>query len=274
MDPRKLSFLQAVIGTDGANALTKATSARSDLEWAIFPRVVMSWLEVTAHAGTFAESVPGVQAVQLNFRKNEDGFTGSINIGSEVYGFRDATLYHVAGSVAVALGASPEHAPELRSPALAKLGKSVDLLVRSRTLRKMQQRHGGAKGAQPQGQAAAAIPPAAPAAPLPSQPKQTQPVGTKVGTSSVAKPAATAPKLPGVKPKRTATVKVTKAEAASRCPACASTQFKANRYVGCLCFAELAKTVKTTATVDGYMLELGLGWDAEAVTTLAENLGK
>jgi hypothetical protein len=26
MDPRKLSFLQAVIGTDGANALTKATS--------------------------------------------------------------------------------------------------------------------------------------------------------------------------------------------------------------------------------------------------------
>jgi hypothetical protein len=137
MDPRKLSFLQAVIGTDGANALTKATSARADLEWAILPRVIMSWLEVQSHAGEYAEAVPGVQAVQLSFRKNEDGFTGSINIGSEAYKFKDATLYHVAGSIAVALGASPEHAPELRSPALAKLGKSVDLLVRSRTLRKM-----------------------------------------------------------------------------------------------------------------------------------------
>ena len=174
MDPRKLSFLQAVIGADGAGALTKATNQHPDLEWAIFPRVVMSWLEAAAHAGEYAEALPGTN-IHLSFRKNEDSFSGHVSIGPEIYSFRDATLYHVAGSVAVALGASPEHAPELKSPALAKLGKSVDLLVRSRTLRKMQQRHGGAKGTQPLGQAASAIPPAAPAAPTPPQPKPTAP---------------------------------------------------------------------------------------------------
>jgi hypothetical protein len=123
MDPRKLSFLQAVIGNDGAGALTKATSRHPDLEWAIFPRVVMSWLEIVSHVGAFNETLPGTN-VNLNFRKAEDSFSGHVSIGPEIYGFRDATLYHVAGAVAVALGAGPEHAPELKSPSLAKLGKS------------------------------------------------------------------------------------------------------------------------------------------------------
>jgi hypothetical protein len=268
MDPRKLSFLQAVIGSDGAGALTKATHQRPDLEWALFPRVVMSWLEVASHAGEYAESVPGTK-VNLNFRKSEDGFTGHVSIGPEVYSFRDATLYHVAGSVAVALGATPEHAPELRSPALAKLGKSVDLLVRARTLRKMQQqRHGGAKGTQPKAQAAAAIAPAAPALPQPTQPKQPSNVGTKVGTQ--VKTNTASPKLPGIK---RPSMKVTKAEASGRCPVCASSLFKADRFTGCLCLAELAKSVKTTVTSDGYNLDLS-GWDAEAISTLADTFGK
>jgi hypothetical protein len=279
MDTRKFQFLTAVIGVDGARALAKATSASADLEWAIFPRVVMSWLEVQGHAPSFNEGLPGVDEVRLNFRKSEDAFTGSINIGPDVYAFRDATLYHVAGSVAVALGASPDHAPELRSPALAKLGKSVDLLVRSRTLRKMQAAHaGGARGAKPPGVAAAPIPPSAAQPPVPVQGNVPSQVGTKVGTT--AKASAT-PKLPSVKPTpaktgvpKKSTLKVTKAEAALHCRACGDTQFKASTYIGCICFSDLRKAVATHVVADGYVLEFGSSWDAAAITTLAETLGK
>jgi hypothetical protein len=115
--------------------------------------------------------------------------------------------------------------------------------------------HGGAAGAQPKAQAAAAIPPAAPQPAAPTQPKQT---GIK---------------LPGMTPKKPQ-LKVTKAEAGSRCPACSGVQFKAERFVGCLCFAGLAKSVKTSPHLEGFVLELGAGWDADAIATLAETLGK
>jgi hypothetical protein len=282
VDQRKISFLQAVIGDDGARALTKATSASTDLEWAIFPRVVMSWLEVVSH-GAYNSALPGTNDVKLTLRKGaDDAFFGSVNIGDELYAFRDTTLYHVAGAVAVALGAAPTNAPELRHPSLAKLGKSVDLLVRSRTLRKMQQKHaGGAKGNLP-GTAAAPRAPQGPVGPVAVQPTQPSQVGTKVATAmkpakTNATPGATpsaAPKLPGVKPPKKPTLKVGKSEAATRCGACGGSQFEASSYVGCLCFAELAKSVRTTVVGNCYLLEFGSGWDIESITTLAETLGK
>lgn len=279
MDPRKLSFLQAVVGNDGARALAKATSQSADLEWAIFPRVVMSWLEVVSHAN-YADALPGADGIKLVLRKNDDGWSGSVNIGDELYAFRDTTLFHVSGAVAVALGAAPEHAPELRHPALAKLGKSVDLLVKSRTLRKMQQqKHGGAKGTLP-GVAAAPRGPLQPLAPTPTQPDQPSQVGTKVAVAPSKAPKtggavpSAAPKLPGIKQPKKPTLKVNKSEAGARCGACGGAQFKRDRYTGCICFADLAKSVRTTATDDSYVLEFGAGWDADAITTLAETLGK
>lgn len=259
MDPRKHSFLQAVVGPDGARALAKAASS-PDLEWAIFPRVVMAWLEVVGHAGAYSAptALPGAPDVQMSLAKAESetgGYRGSINIGDHVYSFDDASLYHVAGSVAIALGVEGERAPELlRSSALAKLGKNIDLLVKSRALRKAQElkRQGAAKGVNLPGQAAA---PKGPIPPTPPQAIQQQP-GVKAK-----------PRLP-----RRPTIKITKAELRPTCGACGTVQFISNRYVGCPCFADLAKAVKTTTTPDGWTLELGPAWDVEALITLAENL--
>jgi hypothetical protein len=44
--------------------------------------------------------------------------------------------------------------------------------------------------------------------------------------------------------------------------------------VACLCFKDLRKSVETTVIEGGYILTFGRDWDREAVTTLAENLGK
>lgn len=314
MDPRKAQFLKAVVGDDGASALLKAAAAHPDLEWAVFPRVVMSWLEVVG-LGPFSAQLPGVDGTHLDLAKAEGGFTGCVTVGDQVYRFESQTLYHVAGGVAVALGGG-EPAPPLTSPSLAKLGKSVDLLVRARTLRKAQEalekhrskpcahcgkgpvdhydernspagkekhkyethaqirdqkreeRHqkmveemraqykkaehkGGAKGANQPGAAAAPKAPQGPQAPIPTQPKQNQ----------------------QMKPRKPQ-LKVTKSEAQAPCRACGGLTFRGDRFVGCLCWADLAKTAKTTPVDGGYVLELGAGWDAEAVATLAESFGR
>jgi hypothetical protein len=265
MDSRKLQFLKAVIGPDGASALAKAATANPDLEWAIFPRVVMAWLDVVGHAGDYSDELPGAADVKLKLHKSEGVYSGSINIGNALYPLQDVSLYHVAGAVAVALGAEARSAPELRSPHLAKLGKSIDVLVKSRTLRKAiakQKTQGGAKGAGP-GQPAAARPPMQPLGPQAVQAPNTGKNGT----------AGTKVQLPGTKPKKP-TMKVTKSEAGTKCSACGHSQFKKERYNGCFCFSDMAKSVRTTPIDDGYVLEFGSQWDADAIATLAESLGK
>lgn len=114
MDTRKIQFLKAVIGEDGGRALAKAAAQSADLEWAILPRVIMAWLEVVGE-GQYQDHLPGVQGANLTFKKSESGFVGSIDIGDDVYTFVDASLNHVAGSVAVALGADPR-APSFAAP--------------------------------------------------------------------------------------------------------------------------------------------------------------
>lgn len=287
MDPRKLSFLQAVIGPDGAKALAKA-AVTPDLEWALLPRVVMSWLEVVAH-GSYHGALPGIDETHLVLRKGETDFDGSITIGTDTYTFRDASIYHVAGSVAVAMGLDHEPQPALRHPALAKLGKSIDVLVKARTLRKASAQHsGGAKGVTLPGTAAKPQAPLAPLGPVAIQPKIAGPgVGTKSAVSAkptasktspgappagaAGKPKVAPPKLPGIKQP---TIKVSKAESKTPCPACGAIQFKDDRYVGCICFADLCKHTRTMALNDGYVIELGKGWHHEEICVLAEGLGK
>lgn len=289
MDPRKLAFLQAVIGPDGARALAKAART-PDLEWAIFPRVVMSWVEV-ASEGLYDADLPGVEGTHLCLAKTEAGFRGSIEFGEQSYAFDGASLFHVAGSVAVALGGDHAAPPPLQHPALPKLGQSIDLLVRARQLRKAQH-HGAAKGAAGPGQAAAPQAPLAPIPPIAAAPKPVGPAaGTKVGGAGqkastspegVAKPAglkvaapkATLPKLPKLPKRAVVKMKVSKAEAARPCPTCAGAQFRDGQYTACLCFKDLAKSCKTTQIAEGFLLEFGGAWDHEAITTLAENLGK
>lgn len=262
MDTRKIQFLKAVIGEDGGQALAKAAAQSADLEWAILPRVIMAWLEVVGE-GQYQDHLPGVQGTNLSFKKSESGFVGSIDIGDDVYTFVDASLNHVAGSVAVALGADPR-APELRSPQFAKLGKAIDVLVKSRTLRKIAAKvHGGAKGAATPGAAAAPRPPMGAAPPTAVQPQNTGKNGT-LGSKV---------QLPGVKPKKQ-TMKVTKAEADAQCGVCRLKNFSGGKYAGCLCFTALAKSVRTVAVEGGYVLEFGSAWDADAIVTLAEALGK
>ena len=48
-------------------------------------------------------------------------------------------------------------------------------------------------------------------------------------------------------------------------PVCALPQFKGERLVGCLCFADLAKNATTERTQDGLTVTFGLDGEPEAM---------
>lgn len=135
MDPRKLQFLQAVVGPDGAQALAKAAERAAELDQVIFPRAVVAWLENIAPFG-FEGNVPGVEDAKFRFAKSEKGFDGMVTLNGELHQFEDASIDHLAGCVAVALGLDHERMDSRAKPQqLVKLGKSIDLLVKTQLVK-------------------------------------------------------------------------------------------------------------------------------------------
>lgn len=132
MDDRKLKFLKAVLGEDGAKALAKAAERGPELENALLPRTIMSWLGLAAR-DDFEGRLPGVENTYLQFSKSEDRFSGSVAVGDEVYAFQQASILHLGACVAVALGADHERVSlRLRDLDIQRLGKNIDLLVKAR----------------------------------------------------------------------------------------------------------------------------------------------
>lgn len=253
MEFGKHTFLAAVVGDDAATALAKAEALGPDVAWAIFPRAVLSWIDVVA-ATDFSGTIPGTD-INLTLKKHEGTYSGSVSSGDkELYSFCQQPLFHVAGSVVVAVAGDGDPAPPLTSPALARLGKSIDLLVRSRTLRKMQRQktQGGASGGK--GKAAAPIAPVAPVQPDPTAPATNQKAKTKPSTAN---PPA---------------IKISKAQAQQDCGVCGGLQFKGSAFTGCACFRTLAKSVKVTDTGTHFVVVLGPDWDVDARLTWIEGI--
>lgn len=133
MQPRQYSFLVSVLGEDGARALKKAAERSDALGQALLPRAILSWLGL-ASRWDYEGGLPGVENTYVAFKKSEDErLSGSIALGGDVYDFEGASPYHVAATVGVVLGMddSPLH-PSVRDLDLARLGKSIDALVKYR----------------------------------------------------------------------------------------------------------------------------------------------
>lgn len=132
MDPTKLSFLIQILGADGAKALCKAADRNIEIESVLVPRAILAWLGLVGRSD-YEGDLPGVSNTYLSFTKSEEAYTGSVTIGSDVYNFDRAPLMHLAASVAVAIGVDADKFdPGLRDLDLARLGKSIDLLVKAR----------------------------------------------------------------------------------------------------------------------------------------------
>lgn len=287
MDSTKLTFLKAVVGHDGAEALHRAASRSAELAGAIYPRAILAWLDVV---GQFDGVLPGTDC-RASFKKSDAGFDGYVTVGENLYDFKQADLFHLAGSIAVAIGCDDERLdPELTPALVAKLGKSIDVLVKSTAVRsqlaKADQAPKAKNRIQLPGQAAKPLAPEAPAPPIAKQPKMQTATPGAVATSPSK---LTTPEIPGTgqkaagvqlpkapkAPKGAApSTKVLKSNAYIRCGICGGAQFRGNAFIGCRCFAALAKSVTVTETKTHFQLAFGSDWDADAIDAVMGALRK
>lgn len=108
----------------------KASERSPALEHALVPRAILAWIK---SASMYDGDLPGVDGAVVSFEKSETGFAGSIGIGEGLYKFQSASVFHLAASVAVALGVSQdEDADDVRDLDLERLGKSIDILAKAR----------------------------------------------------------------------------------------------------------------------------------------------
>lgn len=256
------------------------------------PRAILAWIQ---SASLYEGEVPGVPQAFVSFQKSDVGFSGSVGLGDDTYKFEGASLFHLAASVAVAMGVEYEEvSADLRDLDIEKLGKSIDLLAKARRAavelqkgRKWMGDHPGdedlsdaeferkydcdrdevrrrmAKAAEGPGPAHA---PNAPAAPTPPTPVAPQP-----GKASL-------PKLPkppsAAKPGKA--MKLTRSETTHACPSCGQAQFQGNVFRGCICFRDLAKSATVQdANENDVTIKLDTSaWDGDALLTFLESIGR
>lgn len=295
MQPQHIQFLTAVLGNDGAQALQKAADRSEDLGNALVPRAILSWLNA-ATKYDFDGAIPGVTNTYVSFSKSEKGFSGSIDLHGENYAFKDASIFHLAASVATAINVN-DISTGARSSEIEKLGRSVDLLAKTRilsdalskaekekqeksyecqgkdectdvgcitrghVLEKNKDSHGGAAS---KGAAASAVAPAMPLPPTAVQPEQPR-ITAKL------------PKLPGsAQAPKVIKVELTKTEANKECSMCGQSQFSDDKFKGCLCLRALAKGSKVMSIEeDFYKIDLDTSdWGKEEVLVLLECIGR
>lgn len=265
-------FLVEVLGPDGASALIKATERSQELGNALLPRSVLAW--INTHSDQFQGELPGTNTA-VAFSKSEEGYSGYVGVGTDMYRFTNATLFHVAASVSVALGAAGEGVAAARGLHLENLGRSIDLLAKSQKLHKELDKKKAAeeleksKDKPAEGAPGPSHAPTKPDAPLPPT-KVAPPIPNP-------QPKPTRPKIPRpAKPVAGHTLKLTRSEADSTCELCGIGQFTNEQFTACHCLRVLAKSVKVLAFEPvSVTLELGgEDWDLEARTTLLQIVGR
>lgn len=132
MDKAKLDFLEEVLGVDGAKALVKASERAEKLKNVIVPRAILSWVNAAAQM-SYTGAIPGIKGC-LEFAKSE--CSGEMAIGKDTYEFNAAGVFSVAAAMAVSLGADDDQFDtNLKDKDIVRLGKSIDLLVKSKMAR-------------------------------------------------------------------------------------------------------------------------------------------
>lgn len=223
MESLQKSFLFAVAGEQGAQALLKAASQSQKINESVIPCTVMSWAKTVGP--DFQGAIPGTEIIIKS--------TGSIP--------------NLIAKTLVGLGISKLETINYFKE-LDKLIKSIDLLVTCRIEDMKKNEYDRKKKIlQPEKKAV----PAGPKAPTPPVLEQK------------ASPKRQSLKLPKVN-KQPLLVKVYKIQAEKKCDICGNGHFQGDKYTGCSCTKELAKSIKTEVFNGYYLLKLNKDLEEEA----------
>jgi hypothetical protein len=264
---QKNQFLKAVLGDDGAQALRKAAERSDTLENALIPRTILAWIGIAARS-SYSGALPGIENTYVEFTKSENGYSGQIAIGDDVYEFKDKNVYHLTASVAVSMGVDHERVPaNLKDSDVARLGKSIDLLVKARVVTEqlLKKAVAGAEAPGPAAKPTPAADPIAPDAPTAQQ-------------AALPKPTKAKPKLPRTSSKATSVpmlpkLKLSEAQLQKKCTACSSGHLRNGKFIGCMCWRDLAKSTTLVKNGDGsFTMSFGKDWDQDAVETFVADM--
>ena len=114
------AFLEATLGADGYQALSKAAERLPELQSVFVPRTVIAWLSCAARLG-FEGQVPGTEATITKGELLVDGYTYETQ---DLMKASAALTMHLMDEVSI-----PE---ELDPKQIARLAKSVDALTKAR----------------------------------------------------------------------------------------------------------------------------------------------
>lgn len=288
------TFVKTVLGDHGYAAVQKAVAQMPELGNAVPSQTILSWVETCARF-EYEGNIPGTENT-FAIAKSEDGFRVRLNDESANF----SSISGIAMVLASTLDFLPETAPSLGRDQLDQLVKSIDLLTKF-NLAKAQ---GQVRAARPPSaptspakqtepiQAGVKNPPMAkvktqiPATTVGAKPTQPytgaaiQPSVSKpptadstkmktVGSNIVKPPAAGKPQQTAKKPKRVATL--ARSETAKVCPSCGQHAFSQTEFVGCKCFADLAKSTYSKKVEDGFVIFFNYQWDADSINLLLKN---
>lgn len=273
MDERKYAFLRAVLGNDGASSLKKAADKYDGLEGAIVPRAIMAWLGVVARAD-YEGGLPGVDDSYLDFAKNDDGtYSGSIAIEEAIFPFQNANVFHLAASIALSLGASLD-TEKLTDVDMVKLGKSIDVLVKAKYLSGTDILSKALPGPphkpEVRGVPQAAVPPQKQIdkgpKPLPSQQPAKAPKEAPIPKHKI-------PKLKVSLPKTAKSFDIPEKATKKECKECGLPLVKNEKFVGCMCFRDMARYIQLQKGEGSYTLSFGSSLDDDAIAAVLDTLG-
>jgi hypothetical protein len=288
--PKYQDFMKSVLGEHGFVAIQNAAAKMPELMDAVPAQTILSWTDVAARI-EFDGEVPAT-AHRFAIKKNETGFDVTLNGNS-------AHVDHItqaATVIADVLGFVPSAKPTIRKSQLDQLIKTIDMLAKFNLAKAVGGAGGGVQAPGDKGTPNAAT---LPVGQTPTQPQKqvANKIPTKMGSgastgtktkgptalpSVSAKPpklaatpkgpqtsAAKAPTQPAVAKKGEPKIAALDLNKAQRgCPTCLKKAFNDERFVGCGCFKELAKSTYSKRVEQGYVVFFNYQWDSESIHKL------
>ena len=226
------NLLKQLLGEQGLLAL-RPLLKNDSLAGFILPRTVIGYLRLN-----------GIGSLKLglfnSLSKSELGYSGDIKLEGQDYKFDNVAETEVAALVSVVLNKQP--LLDIKALDLAKLSKTLDLLLKSNDNIRYEAKEGKSPTAPKRG-------PTAPIAQVP-----TVSTLSRIRRRALAK-----------------TLLVSKNESKVLCKMCGKSQFEKKEFVGCTCLKGLSKSISCTIKPEGFLLKFD---NANELLTIAEAIGR
>jgi hypothetical protein len=290
-------FVVEVLGKHGYEAVKHAAAQMPEIESLVPAQAILSWVDIASRI-EYSGNVPSTDR-HVAFTKNENGYTITVDGNSA-----EAThIRQLASVIADIVGFSPDSAPELRKGQMNDLIRTIDVLTKfelAKANRSFSQKgaHGGFGGPTAPMSHTPTEKVKPPSIPIPkmgsslageakgtgaikaggTKPAPMKPVdqtSTNVGKTKLSVDVKAKPmKIPqaksagGAKPAAKSEPKVfavSLAKSSNGCPRCGTYSFSDDKFVGCRCYGDLAKSTYSKRIDGGHVVFFNYQWAPETI---------